>query len=236
MNLGRNDPCPCGSGKKYKKCCLAKGEEAKRAAQAKPAPPEAPASMTAGQRDLAKNAPDPLMEARNARWSEFEAADYEGKLDFFARTLDDPDLMEGEMAFGMLNQLFKGTIQHGERDRFDALVESLRERRPEAYAGEAHYCLDWRITNALVTGRSEVVPALARELATLAGKEIDIFNQAESRLAYHGCLSMLAEAMRLALPLSDTTIGKGGATIWPPFAAPLHGRNGVNGHSDRRRS
>jgi len=21
MNLGRNDPCPCGSGKKYKKCC-----------------------------------------------------------------------------------------------------------------------------------------------------------------------------------------------------------------------
>jgi preprotein translocase subunit SecA len=23
--IGRNDPCPCGSGKKYKKCCLAKG-------------------------------------------------------------------------------------------------------------------------------------------------------------------------------------------------------------------
>ncbi|MDX2476712.1 MAG: SEC-C metal-binding domain-containing protein [Gammaproteobacteria bacterium] len=20
--LGRNDPCPCGSGKKYNKCCL----------------------------------------------------------------------------------------------------------------------------------------------------------------------------------------------------------------------
>lgn len=23
--IGRNDPCPCGSGKKYKKCCLGKG-------------------------------------------------------------------------------------------------------------------------------------------------------------------------------------------------------------------
>ena len=22
--IGRNDPCPCGSGKKYKKCCLNK--------------------------------------------------------------------------------------------------------------------------------------------------------------------------------------------------------------------
>jgi SWIM/SEC-C metal-binding protein len=23
--VGRNDPCPCGSGKKYKKCCGAEG-------------------------------------------------------------------------------------------------------------------------------------------------------------------------------------------------------------------
>ncbi len=22
--IGRNDPCPCGSGKKYKRCCLEK--------------------------------------------------------------------------------------------------------------------------------------------------------------------------------------------------------------------
>jgi hypothetical protein len=26
MKVGRNDPCPCGSGKKYKKCCLATDE------------------------------------------------------------------------------------------------------------------------------------------------------------------------------------------------------------------
>ncbi len=24
LKIGRNDPCPCGSGKKYKKCCLIK--------------------------------------------------------------------------------------------------------------------------------------------------------------------------------------------------------------------
>jgi len=28
--LGRNDPCHCGSGKKYKKCCMAKDEAAER--------------------------------------------------------------------------------------------------------------------------------------------------------------------------------------------------------------
>ena len=26
QKIGRNDPCPCGSGKKYKNCCLATGE------------------------------------------------------------------------------------------------------------------------------------------------------------------------------------------------------------------
>ncbi len=26
--IGRNDPCPCGSGKKYKKCCMNKAEQA----------------------------------------------------------------------------------------------------------------------------------------------------------------------------------------------------------------
>jgi hypothetical protein len=28
MKIGRNDPCPCGSGKKYKKCCLGKENNA----------------------------------------------------------------------------------------------------------------------------------------------------------------------------------------------------------------
>ena len=28
MPPGRNDPCPCGSGRKYKHCCLAKDEAA----------------------------------------------------------------------------------------------------------------------------------------------------------------------------------------------------------------
>jgi len=27
-DVGRNDPCHCGSGKKYKKCCMAKDEAA----------------------------------------------------------------------------------------------------------------------------------------------------------------------------------------------------------------
>jgi len=36
-NLGRNDPCHCGSGKKYKQCHLAADEAAAREARAKAA-------------------------------------------------------------------------------------------------------------------------------------------------------------------------------------------------------
>jgi len=28
--IGRNDPCPCGSGKKYKKCCLSQNHSKKQ--------------------------------------------------------------------------------------------------------------------------------------------------------------------------------------------------------------
>ena len=45
---GRNEPCPCGSGRKYKQCCLEKDEAkdratyAKAAAEAPEPSPEAP--------------------------------------------------------------------------------------------------------------------------------------------------------------------------------------------------
>jgi hypothetical protein len=38
-HLGRNDPCHCGSGRKYKQCCLEKDEAAARAASDKATEP-----------------------------------------------------------------------------------------------------------------------------------------------------------------------------------------------------
>jgi tetratricopeptide (TPR) repeat protein len=39
---GRNDSCPCGSGKKYKRCCLPAELQAKRLEASQRAPPFAP--------------------------------------------------------------------------------------------------------------------------------------------------------------------------------------------------
>jgi hypothetical protein len=50
--VGRNDPCPCGSGKKYKKCCLAKDQAASLA--------NAPVVTPSGQRFLSSRSASPM--------------------------------------------------------------------------------------------------------------------------------------------------------------------------------
>ena len=57
-HLGRNDPCHCGSGKKYKRCCLKKDGAAEREEHAKAAA-EAPVPESEG-----KTAPEPAKPRR----------------------------------------------------------------------------------------------------------------------------------------------------------------------------
>jgi len=227
MNIGRNDLCHCGSGKKYKKCCLSKDEEAVRPDAVKPKAPiplraishDHDCSHRSGDKNcphvppdltfIPASEPDPYFEAWDERWEEFEAADYEERIALFTQTLNAPPSplapalvtgMDDEMAFRMLNELFFQTIKHDERDRFDALTESLRERDPRVYQENADYILDWSITNALVSGRFDLAAALLRKLTPIAHQVFDIWNQVRERMAYYGQLPALVEAMRLSWP------------------------------------
>lgn len=196
--LGRNDPCHCGSGKKYKKCCMKKDQAVAQAEQtarqvASPPSPILPETPDAP--------PDPHLEAFNARWEALQAADYEGQIALFYQTLaEDTELMDGEMAFEFLNPIYYESVERNERDRFEALAEALRERLPDVYAAEAGFILGWRITNALADGRFEDIPALANEMAQTAEKNIDAFFNLMDQLAYHNQLAALIEATRLAWP------------------------------------
>lgn len=53
MKVGRNDPCPCGSGKKYKHCCYAK-DSVKQEAD-----PEVEVESAEAQSDEAEEAQTP---------------------------------------------------------------------------------------------------------------------------------------------------------------------------------
>jgi hypothetical protein len=188
MKIGRNDPCPCGSGKKYKKCCMEKDQAAERARPALPI--QLPSART----------PDPHADAIYARWEEFQQQDYEGQIALFTRSLDE-DLIDDESAFEMLNTIYYDSVERDQRDRFDALAQDLRERLPEVYAYDASFYLGWQITNALVAGRMDAIPALTVEMAATAGKHLDQFMEVIDMLAYHGQQTTIVAAMQVAWPL-----------------------------------
>ena len=101
---GRNDPCPCGSGKKYKQCCLARDEAAAtatRAAQAAAVPARRAESLRSLQ--IIDHDIDELTEASNAVVDLVHA----GKLDEAEKAAHDllarfPDVHDGYDRLGMV--------------------------------------------------------------------------------------------------------------------------------------
>ncbi len=202
--LKRNDPCHCGSGKKYKFCCKKKDQEAERQARKERRSARAggitPTDLwsTPDSPELPPP-PDPQQEAFNALWDEFQATDYEGQIALFNDTLaNKPDLMDREMVFEFFLTIYPQAVEHHERDRFEALAEALREQLPEVYVAEAGNILSYRITNALADGRYDDVPAMAAMLATNAEAHIDDFFNLLDQLAYYNQLAVLISATRLA--------------------------------------
>lgn len=218
MKTGRNDPCPCGSGKKFKKCCL---NNAHQSAPISPdaRPIQAAVSVAAKQTPVWSNpvpsekpAPrprSPLELKWDAIWKEFNSQHGEARAAVFLRTLDDKDLMNDEAAFEMLNRLHEDAVARGERERFGRMVDTLAERRPELYQQSDHYYLSWQLLDALAGGRPDVL-SLTRALAGKAGRDLDVVNGGLVALAYHGQLTALVEAMRIGWPLmreSDNVMG-----------------------------
>jgi tetratricopeptide (TPR) repeat protein len=137
---GRNDPCPCGSGKKYKKCCLPKheAEERDRAAEQQAAREqraaahgeslrEARARMLAGVADDL----DELTAASNAAVDLIHA----GKLDEAEGAAHDllerfPDMHDGWDRLGMVYEA-RGDNQKA-ADCYRKVIGLIRAR-PDDY-------------------------------------------------------------------------------------------------------
>jgi tetratricopeptide (TPR) repeat protein len=95
--IGRNDLCPCGSGKKYKKCCMASDEAAARPAKPAAAPARRPSVANYFQEQ------DELTEASNAVVDMVQA----GNLDAAEQAAHDllarfPDVHDGYDRLGMV--------------------------------------------------------------------------------------------------------------------------------------
>jgi tetratricopeptide (TPR) repeat protein len=135
---GRNDPCPCGSGKKYKQCCLRKEEQAEHEALA--ALSRAQKNGSGGYSDLVKTADQlaadyeedvALAEASNAAVDLVHA----GKLDEAEQAARDllvrfPDVHDGYDRLGMVYEARGDNKQAAHYYR--QALEFIRQR-PDQY-------------------------------------------------------------------------------------------------------
>ena len=129
--IGRNDPCPCGSGKKYKKCCMASDEAAARAAR-----PAQPAAVPARRPSLAsyfqeQDERDELTEASNAVVDMVHA----GHLDAAEQAAQDllarfPDVHDGYDRLGMVCEA-RGDHRQA-ADCYRKAIDVIRNH-PDAY-------------------------------------------------------------------------------------------------------
>lgn len=133
-------------------------------------------------------------------WETFQMADYEDQITLCHQTIDEETLMDEEMAFEMFNTIFYKTVEHDERHRFEELAHKLQNNLPHIFDKEAHYILDWQITNALAEGRKDDVLPLAQKLAQTGGQYLDMFTRTLDQLDYHAQLHVLLEIMPTAWP------------------------------------
>jgi uncharacterized protein YecA (UPF0149 family) len=94
--IGRNEPCPCGSGKKYKRCCLSKDEAARTARHREASAPGAaltPPLFFFGEEDELDTLSNSVVDLINERrFDEAEAAcqklkdEYPDVIDWIHRT------------------------------------------------------------------------------------------------------------------------------------------------------
>jgi hypothetical protein len=212
---GRNDPCPCGSGKKYKKCCWPSDQAERIQALETKEMPELPEIDNQGEHHESESIPkpsaredsrpapevDPLLERINAFWEQFMDAPYEKQWALVTEMLaKEPELCDGEMVFEITNTLFGEAATAGELERYRQLLDQLEQTVPEAYAEELHYILEWRIQMALIEENEADLEYYFYQFSPLAGDHVDTYYRLISALTYHGKLEILYQGMRQARP------------------------------------
>ena len=130
--IGRNDPCPCGSGKKYKQCCLARDEAAARAAR--PAASPAPQPGLTGYLQISDDDTDELTAASNGvldliHAGNLDAAEQAAR-DLLARFRDVHD------GYDRLGMVYEARGQHRQAADFYRKVIAVIRDHPDDYDPE----------------------------------------------------------------------------------------------------
>jgi hypothetical protein len=220
----RNDPCPCGSGKKYKQCCLEADSRAsagdtataEMVGDAGPDPEEAatPRRDRPEQREPRKsehsamgsakpdqpNAP-PEDEDRYWKrfWRDLKRAEPERQVRMVSQMIESRDDLDGELAFYLVEAIVDPLQRAGRAADVDRIIHMIEQACPEAYRAESQWMSLWRAENALLQEGGDVGTPLA-QLAREPDRSADGLFKIADRLRYHGRVRELTRVMLQAVP------------------------------------
>lgn len=200
--IGRNEPCPCGSGRKYKKCCLDKDQAEQRAQR------EAQQLLPPVKDDAWREDPDAWDEAEeweedsymDELYSRFDTADFAERLVMFRELMSQNQGTEGDL-FDIFAVLQESANDDSSRRELNSILVELRRQRPDCWEDNLGFYVHSFLANALATGDTSDIGAYFLEGSRQPARHIDEYGQTIDLLAYHGRHRELTEGLRLALPL-----------------------------------
>jgi len=202
MKVGRNSPCPCGSGKKYKRCCLSKKEEnlKKTIQEQKNCLEEENKDIEDEKQstDIATSV-DVDKEQRfiDETWDQFEKADYEGKISIFYKLMKREGEMYEDFAAEMLDIIHQESLKTEEGTKLEEILENYQKSCPENYQASETSYLMWQIENAMLKESWEKVDNLAEKIINHTDGDLHTYADLSELLAYSGKTSLLVRLMPL---------------------------------------
>lgn len=213
--VGRNDPCPCGSGKKYKHCHMqidreaaqqAEIEAAQRAeeerlaelrerAKARKQEQSALALSDGFDAEAGEGEGDPNIEYLDRMWEMFEQAEGDRKWEICEMGIDD-QLMDGEEVFEFFIVLHRDALERGLERRFVQLVARLREQCFDAYQAEIANLFQWAFPFLSPSERDTFLPDFIQDLIADGPNKIEPFLNVVDMLAILGESAVYTQVVR----------------------------------------
>jgi len=215
---GKNQPCPCGSGKKYKCCCMTADEkQAASSAWQMPRTPEfkfnfSPETVNTGDKDI------------DSWWAEFTPHDqrHDGAamlgcvnafLDQHPDKVEELGLEESAL-FDIHEAVADDDIRFS---GFVALLERLRRDFPAVCCEDSAYINLTLIEDTLSRGETGRLPALMETFRPSTELDLKYYNELVKLLTLHGDVDLLDGLLRrTAFKVSELD-----GPVFPDFASGL---------------
>jgi len=217
--VGRNDPCPCGSGKKYKKCCLNKHYEQRQEAAAeqrrreeegfmdgilplRDEPPYEPAEHDVDEPDEEiEDEPD----SNEEWWYEledrlFDTESSEELVEVATKALTESPTFTPANAYELVERLMGELLEEDKPELCVKFMDSVKELQPEAYRMEQGWMGLWRIELARRHRAGSLEAAVQEALEDVRDILDDLYPQILDVLAYEGRAKLLLDGFERVCP------------------------------------